>query len=91
MEDATTLETTRLQLALLRRSSDHFAATCDRCSHCRRTLLAGEQVYECARGRLVCELCIAFEEQPPQGSRLVHGPEFGHTIRIIDQRAVSAA
>ena len=89
MEDTTTLETTWLQLVLLRRSSDHFAATCDRCSHCRRTLLAGEQVYDCAQGRLVCELCIAFEDRPPQRSRLVHGPEFGHTIRIVDQRVAA--
>jgi hypothetical protein len=87
MEDI--LETSELQLALLRRSSDNFTATCDRCSRCRRTLLAGEQVYECAHGRLVCELCIAFEDRPPQGSRLVHGPEFGHTIRIVDQRAAA--
>jgi hypothetical protein len=91
MEDPTASETTELQLALLRRSSDNFAATCDRCSHCRRTLLAGEQVYECGSGRprLICELCIAFEDHPPQSSRLVHGPEFGHTIRVIDQRVAA--
>ena len=86
MDGSSTLETTELQLALLRRSSDEFAATCERCSRCQRTLLAGEQVYDCD-SRLVCELCIAFERDPPVGSRLVHGPEFGHTIRILDKRA----
>jgi hypothetical protein len=86
MDESTTLETTDLQLALLRRSSDEFAASCERCSRCQRTLLAGEQVYDCD-SRLVCELCIALEHNPPAGSRLVHGPEFGHTIRIRDKRA----
>jgi recombinational DNA repair protein (RecF pathway) len=74
---------------MMRRSSDQFAATCDRCARCGRTLLAGEQVYDCGRGRLVCELCIAFESDPPRASRLVHGPEWGHTIHIKDQRSVS--
>jgi hypothetical protein len=88
MDDTTTLETTDLQLALLRRSSDEFAASCERCSRCERTLLTGEQAYDCG-SRLVCELCIAFEHDPPADSRLVHGPEYGHTIRIVDQRAAA--
>lgn len=83
-----TYETTELQLALLKRSSDEFNASCVRCAHCRRTLLTGEQVYDCG-DRLVCELCVAFEHEPPLGSRLVHGPEFGHTIRILDQRVAA--
>jgi hypothetical protein len=88
MEDPDSSQTTDLQLALLRRSSDAFAASCDRCSHCGRTLLAGERVYDYGR-RLVCELCVASERNPPVDSRLVHGPEFGHTIRIVDQRAAA--
>jgi hypothetical protein len=88
MDDTTTLETTDLQLALLRRSSDEFAANCERCSRCRRTLLAGERVYDCGP-RLVCTLCIALERNPPADSRLVHGPEFGHSIRMIDQRVAA--
>ncbi len=85
MDDPDSIQTTELQLALLRRSSDAFAANCDRCSRCQRTVLAGERVYDCD-GRIVCELCVSFEHDPPVDSRLVHGPEFGHTIRIVDQR-----
>jgi nitrite reductase/ring-hydroxylating ferredoxin subunit len=75
-----------LQAALLRRSMDEFDATRDRCAHCSRTLLTGEQVFICSPKRIVCELCISLEPDPPRESRLVHGPEFGHTIRVVDQR-----
>lgn len=88
MIEEPTHETSELQLALLKRSSDEFHANCSRCSRCRRTLLTGEHVHEYA-DRLVCELCIVFEHDPPASSRLVHGPEFGHTIRIIDQRVAA--
>ncbi len=54
-----------------------------------RTLLAGERAYECKGPRLVCELCVTLERNPPQDSRLVHGPEFGHSIRIIDTRVAA--
>ena len=86
--EAPTYETTELQLALLKRSSHEFHASCARCARCRRTLLTGEQAYEYGK-RLVCELCVAFEGDPPAASRLVHGPEFGHTIRIVDQRVAA--
>jgi len=33
------------------------------------------------------ELCRALERDPPVRSALVHGPEFGHTMRITDRRA----
>lgn len=78
-----------LQAALVRRSMDEFDETRDRCAHCRRTLLAGEQVFVCSSERIVCELCIALEPNPPRESRLVHGPELGHTIRIIDRRSTA--
>lgn len=79
-----------LQVALLRRSLDAYAAACERCAHCRRTVLSGERVFVCGPERIVCELCVGFESEPPQESRLVHGPELGHTIRIIDRRATSS-
>lgn len=89
-------ETTRRQLtdgdmaalraALVRRSLDAFDETRDRCARCRRTLLVGEQAFVCSPQRIVCGLCIGFEADPPRESRLVHGPEFGHTIRVLDQR-----
>ena len=36
---------------------------------------------------MLCELCRALEPEPPLSSGIVHGPEFGHTMRITDQRA----
>jgi hypothetical protein len=79
-----------LQIALLRRSMEEFAGSCARCAHCERTVLAGENIFLCPGERMVCQLCIGFEPEPPVESRLVHGPEFGHTIRIVDQRSVQA-
>jgi hypothetical protein len=37
-----------------------------------------------------CELCRALHRERPLASRIVHGPEFGHTLRVIDQRAAAA-
>ena len=77
-----------LELALLRRGVDQRAAGRERCSRCGRTPLVGERVYTMdERGTLACELCHALDRGAALGSRLVHGPAFGHTIRIIDQRA----
>ena len=36
---------------------------------------------------MFCELCRALEPIPPLESRVVHGPEFGHTMRLTDHRA----
>jgi hypothetical protein len=78
-----------LELALLRRGLDELAAGCERCAHCHRTPLIGERVYTYDAGRLLCELCRAFERSEPSDSRIVHGPEFGHTMRITDQRVAA--
>jgi hypothetical protein len=58
----------------------------ERCARCRRTLLVGEHVHVYKRERIVCDLCRTLEREPPLLERLVHGPAFGNTIRIIDQR-----
>ncbi len=76
-----------LELALLRRSLHGLAATSERCGHCRRTLLVGERVYLYESGAARCELCRAREHSAPSDSHTIHGPEFGHTLRIRDQRA----
>ncbi len=78
-----------LELALLRRGIDERAADCERCDRCRRTLLVGEHVHVYDAGRTVCDLCRGHERKPPSTVRLVHSPVFGHTIRIIDQRAAA--
>jgi hypothetical protein len=78
-----------LELALLRRGVDALTAGCERCDHCHRTPLIGERVYVYASGAMSCELCRALDRERPLASRIIHGPEFGHTMRIIDQRAAA--
>jgi hypothetical protein len=77
----------QLELALLRRGVDQRVAGSERCRRCRRTPLMGERVYVYDEGSILCELCRTLQKQAPSQSRLVHGPEFGHTIRIADRRA----
>lgn len=76
-----------LQVALVRRAADRRDADRERCRGCRRTPLIGERVYLGEQGELCCELCRAFEPAPLVRSRIVHGPEFGHTMRLTDHRA----
>ena len=76
-----------LERALLRGGIDERTAERERCASCERTPLIGERVYRYAHGELVCELCRTRELGPHVAIELVHGPAFGHTIRIIDQRA----
>jgi hypothetical protein len=79
----------QLELALLRRSVDALSAGCERCAHCGRTPLIGERVYVYEAGIVRCELCRALHGESPLAWRLVHGPEFGHTMRITDRRAAA--
>jgi hypothetical protein len=76
-----------LELALLREGIDERTAERERCSRCNRTPLIGERVYRYEHDAVVCELCRSLEPGPARSTELVHGPAFGHTIRIIDQRA----
>ena len=78
-----------LELALLRRGLDERLAGSERCSCCNRTPLVGERVYVYASGTIACELCRERQHENPVRTRTVHGPEFGHTMRIIDQRAAA--
>jgi hypothetical protein len=78
-----------LELALLRRGVDRLAAGCERCDHCQRTPLVGERIYTYGQGGLLCELCRSLQPETPEASRIVHGPEFGHTMRITDHRAAA--
>ena len=85
----TVREMPELELALLRRGLDELASHCERCRHCGRTPLVGERVWELASGAILCELCRDPRREPGAGPRTVHGPEFGHTMRITDQRAAA--
>jgi hypothetical protein len=78
-----------LELALLRRGVDELVAGREHCGSCRRTPLVGERTYTYAGGTVLCELCRLRERDTPLGSSLVHGPEFGHTMRITDHRAAA--
>ena len=79
-----------LEIALLRRGVGRRDAGQERCCGCRRTPLIGETVYLDDRGLVFCELCRALEPDPPRESRVVHGPEFGHTMKLTDRRPRAA-
>lgn len=76
-----------LESHLMRRSVGALAEGRERCDHCHRTPLVGEHVHTYKSGRMLCELCRALRPEEPVSSRLVHGPAFGHAVRITDQRA----
>jgi hypothetical protein len=79
-----------LELALLRRGLDErLAGASERCTSCHRTPLIGERIYEYPTGERACELCRRRRRTAPAGSHVVHGPEFGHTMRITDTRAAA--
>jgi hypothetical protein len=79
-----------LELALLRRGLDErLAGASERCTSCHRTPLVGERIYEYPSGDRACELCRRRWGSVPADSHVVHGPEFGHTIRITDARAAA--
>ncbi len=87
MKTTTAYETPDLELALLRASLPRLSARCERCGGCRRSLLIGERFYEYESGTIRCELCRDRERDDPAGWSVVHGPEYGHTMRLIDRRA----
>jgi hypothetical protein len=82
-------ESPDLELALLRRGVHERDAGRERCHECRRTPLIGERVYVYDGGAVLCELCRALSGQTPARSRVIHGPEFGHTMKIADRRAAA--
>jgi hypothetical protein len=75
-----------LELALLRRSLAGLSHESDRCGACARTMLIGERVYEYESGRVLCELCRDRDRHDPADSHTLHGPAFGHTVRVLDRR-----
>ena len=83
-------DTLELELALLRRGLDErLAGDHERCTTCHRTPLVGERIYEYPSDAIACELCRRRQHAVPHGSHVVHGPEFGHTMRITDQRTAA--
>lgn len=82
-------DTLDLELALLRKGLDERLAGSERCTCCNRTPLVGERVYVYESGVIACALCRARQRESPLQTRTVHGPEFGHTMRISDHRAAA--
>jgi hypothetical protein len=78
-----------LELALLRRGVNELSADRQSCAQCHRTPLIGERIYVYESGETLCELCRMTRRESPLESRLVHGPEFGHTMRLTDNRAAA--
>jgi hypothetical protein len=78
--------TPELEIALLRRGVDLRDAGQERCAGCQRSPLVGETVYVDVHGSVFCELCRELEPVPPRESRVVHGPEYGHTMKLTDRR-----
>ena len=77
----------QLERALLRRGMDERTARRQACARCCRTPLVGERIYVATAGVILCALCQSREGDPAAHSAFVHGPEFGHTLRLLDQRA----
>jgi hypothetical protein len=79
-------EMPELELALLRRGVDALGASSEQCGRCGRRPLIGERVYAHPRLVVICELCAQHDGAHGE-AHVVHGPEFGHTIRLIDRRS----
>jgi hypothetical protein len=82
-------ESRDLELALLRRGMLVRDAERERCGECGRTPLIGERMYAYDGGAVLCELCRALSDATPAAWRVVHGPEFGHTMKIADRRVAA--
>jgi hypothetical protein len=78
-----------LELALLRKGLDERLAGSERCGCCNRTPLVGERVFVYQSGVIACALCRRRQRESPIETRMVHGPAFGHTMRITDHRAAA--
>ncbi len=87
--DAALREMEELELALLRRGVDELSAERELCTECQRTPLIGERIYVYSSGATLCELCKRGCRDAPERSHVVHGPEFGHTMRVTDQRTAA--
>jgi hypothetical protein len=70
-----------LDAALVQRSVRALDASRQRCWHCRRTPLFGEQAHLYG-DRLVCELCRSRRREAPERSVVVRSPEAARAVRL---------
>jgi hypothetical protein len=75
-----------MEISLLRKSVGALEAGRDRCCHCRRTPLVGEEVHRYGE-LLVCELCRPLRREAPGRSETVHSPEHQRAVRLLRPRA----
>jgi hypothetical protein len=80
-----------LERRLLQRGVGALVAGRAVCRSCGRTPLVGELMHHYASGRMLCELCRRERHEDPVSSELVRGSEFGHAVRIRDNRPAAAA
>ncbi len=78
-----------LELALLRRGVDDLAAGASAVSAAAARRWSESACTSTARAAVLCELCRIADARSPARTPIVHGPEFGHTMRITDQRAAA--
>jgi hypothetical protein len=76
-----------LERQLLRRAVGARLAVESHCHDCGRTPLLGERVHLYEDERLVCALCRPLRRGEPQRTEIVRSSQFGHTVRVTDQRA----
>jgi LSD1 subclass zinc finger protein len=84
--ESTVGDTPGLEIALLRRGLGDREEAAEHCDSCQRTVLIGERVYEYGAGEVRCALCRDRHRESPIDSHIVHGPAFGHSIRVLDRR-----
>ena len=89
--ESTVGNTPELEIALLRRSLGGSGSYTEHCGSCQRAMLIGERVYEYESGALRCELCRHQAHTDAVNSHTVHGPAFGHSIRVVDRRPARRA
>jgi hypothetical protein len=80
-----------LERRLLQNGVGALAAGRATCRDCGRTPLVGELIHHYASGRMLCELCRRGRREDPVSSEPVRSSEFGHAVRIRDNRAAARA
>jgi hypothetical protein len=83
--------TPQLERALLLSGIGRRVDAGEHCDHCQRSLLIGERLYEYQDGQLRCALCRDQSLQEPADFHTIHGPAFGHSIRVLDRRPLRRA
>jgi hypothetical protein len=63
-----------------------LAAGRDRCCHCHRTPLVGEDVHHYGEW-LVCQLCRHLRREAPGRTEMMHSPEHARAVKVQPRAA----